>query len=312
MNNIKIVFMGTPDFSVPVLEALIKNYNVVAVVTQPDKQVGREGKIKTTPVKDLALAHNIPVLQPVKIRADYQSILAYEPDIIITCAYGQIIPKEIIDYPKYKCINVHASLLPKHRGGAPIHRAIIEGDTESGVTIMHMDYGMDNGDIITQESIPILDVDTAESLFNKLSNLGAELLVKTLPDILSNNINPVKQNENEATYSYNIKPEDELVDFNKDAKSVYNQIRGLNSWPVAYTMLNGKRLKVWESIIGDKSTNKEPGTITNTSNLGIHIQTKDLEIILTVIQPEGKKRMNAKDYLNGVKKEELIGKKLGD
>ena len=309
--DIKIVFMGTPDFSVPVLDALIKNYNVVAVVTQPDKQVGREGKIKMTPVKELALEHNIPVLQPERLRKEYQSVLDYEPDIIITCAYGQIVPKEIIDYPKYKCVNVHASLLPRHRGGAPIHRAIIEGDTETGITIMHMDYGMDNGDIIEQSIIEITELDTAETLFDKLSNLGASFLIEVLPKILSNNINPIKQNEEDATFSYNIKPEDEVVDFSKTAKEVYNQIRGLNSWPVAYTTLDNKRMKVWESKIGDKSTNKEVGTITNTSSDGIHVQTKDKEIILTVIQPEGKKRMNAKDYLNGVKKEELIGKKLG-
>ena len=309
--DIKIVFMGTPDFSVPVLDALIKNYNVVAVVTQPDKQVGREGKIKMTPVKELALEHNIPVLQPERLRKEYQMVLDYEPDIIITCAYGQIVPKEIIDYPKYKCVNVHASLLPHHRGGAPIHRAIIEGDKETGITIMHMDYGMDNGDIIEQSVIEITDTDTAETLFDKLSNLGASFLMEVLPKILSNNINPIKQNEEEATFSYNIKPEDEIVDFSKTAKEVYNQIRGLNSWPVAYTTLDNKRMKIWESKIGDKSTNKEAGTITNTSNDGIHVQTKDKEIILTVIQPEGKKRMNAKDYLNGIKKEELIGKKLG-
>ena len=309
--DIKIVFMGTPDFSVPVLDALIKNYNVVAVVTQPDKHVGREGKIKRTPVKELALEHNIPVLQPEKLRKEYQIVLDYEPDIIITCAYGQIVPKEIIDYPKYKCVNVHASLLPRHRGGAPIHRAIIEGDKETGITIMHMDYGMDNGDIIEQSKIEITDTDTAETLFDKLSNLGASFLMEVLPKILDNDINPIKQNEEEATFSYNIKPEDEVVNFNKNVRDVYNQIRGLNSWPVAYTTLDNKRMKVWESKIGNNKTSKEPGTITNTSNDGIHVQTKDKEIILTVIQPEGKKRMNAKDYLNGIKKEELIGKKLG-
>lgn len=309
--DIKIVFMGTPDFSVPVLDALIKNYNVVAVVTQPDKQVGREGKIKMTPVKELALQHNIPVLQPEKLRKEYQMVLDYEPDLIITCAYGQIVPKEIIDYPRFKCVNVHASLLPKHRGGAPIHRAIIEGDKETGITIMHMDYGMDNGDIIEQSVIEITNEDTAETLFDKLSNLGASFLMEVLPKILSNNINPIKQIEEEATFSYNIKPEDEIIDFSKNAQDVYNQIRGLNSWPVAYTTLDNKRMKVWESKIGDKTTNKEPGTITTTSNEGLHIQTNDKEIILTVIQPEGKKRMSAKDYLNGVKKEELIGKKLG-
>ena len=309
--DVKILFMGTPDFSVPVLAALIKSYNVVAVVTQPDKQVGREGRIKMTPVKELALENNIPVLQPARLKNEYKTVLDYEPDIIITCAYGQIVPKEIIDYPKYKCVNVHASLLPKHRGGAPIHRAIIEGDTETGITIMHMDYGMDNGDIIEQSKIEILDNDTAETLFDKLSNLGASFLMEVLPKILNNDISPIKQIEESATFSYNIKPEDEIIDFGKNAKDVYNQIRGLNSWPVAYTTLDNKRMKVWESRIGEKSTNKTPGTITATSNDGIHVQTKDKEIILTVIQPEGKKRMNAKDYLNGIKGEELIGKKLG-
>lgn len=307
----RIVFMGTPDFSVPVLDMLIKNYNVVAVVTQPDKQVGREGKIKMTPVKELALNYSIPVLQPERLRKEYNSVLEYEPDIIITCAYGQIVPKEIIDYPKYKCVNVHASLLPRHRGGAPIHRAIIEGDKETGITIMHMDYGMDNGDIIEQSKIEITDIDTAETLFDKLSNLGATFLSEVLPKIFENNINPIKQIEEEATFSYNIKPEDEIVNFNKPVVDVYNQVRGLNSWPVAYTLLDNKRMKVWETKIGNKKTNKEPGTIVGTSNEGIHVQTLDYEIILAVIQPEGKKRMNAKDYLNGINKEELIGKKLG-
>ena len=307
----KIVFMGTPDFSVPVLKMLIDNYNVVVVVTQPDKQVGREGKIKMTPVKELALSYNIPVLQPEKLKKEYMSVLEYEPDIVITCAYGQIVPKEIIDYPKYKCVNVHASLLPRHRGGAPIHRAIIEGDKETGITIMHMDYGMDNGDIIEQSKIVIEDTDTAETLFDKLSVLGASFLNEVLPKIFDNNINPICQNEAEATFSYNIKSEDEVVDFSKPVVDVYNQIRGLNSWPVAYTLLENKRMKVWESKIGSKKTEKEPGTIIGTSSEGIHVQTLDYEIILTVIQPEGKKRMNAKDYLNGINKEELIGKKLG-
>lgn len=307
----KIVFMGTPDFSVPVLQMLIENYNVIAVVTQPDKQVGREGKIKMTPVKELALSYDIPVLQPEKLRKEYMSILEYEPDIVITCAYGQIVPKEIIDYPKYKCVNVHASLLPKHRGGAPIHRAIIEGDKETGITIMHMDYGMDNGDIIEQSKIAIEDTDTAESLFDKLSVLGASFLNEVLPKIFDNNINPIVQNEAEATFSYNIKPEDEIVNFNKPVVDVYNQIRGLNSWPVAYTLLDNKRMKVWESKIGTKKTDKAPGMIIGASSEGIHVQTLDYEIILTVIQPEGKKRMNAKDYLNGINKEELIGKRLG-
>ncbi len=309
--DIKIVFMGTPDFSVPVLEALIKNYNVIGVVTQPDKQVGRHGEIRMTPVKELSLKYNIPVIQPERLRKESDLVLALKPDLIITCAYGQIVPKEIIDYPKYHCINVHASLLPRHRGGAPIHRAIMEGDKETGITIMYMDYGMDNGDIIAQSAIPITNEDTAETLFEKLSQLGATFLIETLPQILNGNIIPTKQIESEATFSYNIKPEDEIIDFNQDAQVVYNQIRGLNSWPVAYTKLNNKRIKVWASRVGSGNSNCEEGTIIKISNEGIHVQTKNGEIILTIIQPEGKKKMLARDYLNGIQKDELIGKRLG-
>lgn len=309
--DIKIVFMGTPDFSVPVLEALIKNYNVIGVVTQPDKQVGRHGEIRMTPVKELSLKYNIPVIQPERLRKESDLVLALKPDLIITCAYGQIVPKEIIDYPKYHCINVHASLLPRHRGGAPIHRAIMEGDKETGITIMYMDYGMDNGDIIAQSAIPITNEDTAETLFEKLSQLGATFLIEILPQILNGNIIPTKQIESEATFSYNIKPEDEIIDFNQDAQVVYNQIRGLNSWPVAYTKLNNKRIKVWASRVGSGNSNCEEGTIIKISNEGIHVQTKNGEIILTIIQPEGKKKMLARDYLNGIQKDELIGKRLG-
>lgn len=307
-DSIKIVFMGTPDFSVPVLEGLIENYNVVAVVTQPDKEIGRDNKLKISPVKECALNSNIPVLQPLKMRKEFQMVLDYEPDMIITCAYGQILPKEIIDYPKYKCINVHASLLPKYRGGAPIHRAIIEGDSKTGVTIMYMDYGMDNGNILTQSEVEITNTDTAETLFDKLKIVGKELLLESLPKILNNEITPQVQNDDEVTYAYNIKPEDEKIDFNKKNLEVYNQIRGLNSWPVAYTMLDNKRIKVWESSMSDLKIKGVPGEIVLLNNDGIGVKTKDGVIFLTVIQPEGKKRMISKDYINGIKKEDLLGK----
>jgi methionyl-tRNA formyltransferase len=309
-NNIKIVFMGTPDFSVEVLTGLIENYNVVAVVTQPDKQVGREGKIKMSPVKECAIKHNIDVLQPIKMRKEFQMVLDYEPDMIVTCAYGQILPKEIIDYPKHKCINVHASLLPKYRGGAPIHHSIIAGDKKTGITVMHMDYGMDNGNILTQREVEITNIDTAETLFGKLKIVGRELLLDTLPKILNNEISPQIQNEEEVTYAYNIKPEDEVVNFSKKTIDVYNQIRGLNSWPVAYTMLDNKRIKVWESIISDDKISGTPGKIISLDNNGIGVETLDGLIYLTVIQPEGKKRMLSKDYINGIKKEEWLGKIL--
>ena len=307
----RIVFMGTPDFSVPVLKMLLEHYQVVGVVTQPDKQVGREGKLSISPVKKVALEENIPIYQPVKIRKGYEEILSLNPDIIVTCAYGQIIPKEILDYPEYGCINVHASLLPKHRGGAPIHRAIMEGDSKTGITIMYMDVGMDDGDIIRQKEIPILDTDTAETLFDKLSVLGASLLEETLPDIFSKSVSRIKQKEEEATFSYNISKEDEKICFAKKRREVYNQIRGLNSFPVAYTILDGKRMKVWASKIGDEKKVPPCGTITSIGKEGIGVATLDGEIFLTEIQPEGKKKMLAADYINGYPhKENLIGKVL--
>jgi len=313
MNDLKVVFMGTPDFSVPVLEMLIKNTNVLGVVTQPDKPVGRTGKISISPVKELALSYNIKVFQPERIKNDYKDILDLNPDIIITCAYGQMIPMEVLDFPRLGCINVHASLLPYHRGGAPIHRAIINGDSKSGITIMYMGAGMDSGDIISQREVDILDSDTAESLFDKLSILGSELLKDTLPSIIEGTNDRIKQDETKATYSYNIKPEDEIIDFNKTKREVFNQIRGLNSWPVAYTYLDGKRLKVWLARIGDSNKDGEIGEIINIYKDGIGIKTLDGEIVLTLIQPEGKKKMNVLDYLNGLgeKKKELIGKRVG-
>ena len=216
MEQVKVVFMGTPDFSVPVLEGLIENYQVIGVVTQPDRKVGRRQEVVFSPVKEVALKHNIPVFQPEKIRSDYTDILALEPDIIITCAYGQIIPKEILEYPKYGCINVHASLLPKLRGGAPIHHAIIDGYDKTGITIMYMDEAMDSGDIISQRETKILDTDTVESLHDRLSRLGRELLMDTLPSILDGSAKRIKQDLASVTYAYNIQREEEYLYFNKN------------------------------------------------------------------------------------------------
>ena len=223
----RVVFMGTPDFSVPILDALIKNYKVKAVVTQPDKQVGRSGKIAKPPVKMFAEKNDILVIQLTRIKEQYQEIIDLDPDLIVTCAYGQILPKELLDYPKYGCINVHASLLPKLRGGAPIHRAIIEGYKKSGVTIMYMAPGMDDGDIISQKEIEITDIDTASTLHNKLSKLGSELLIETLPSIIGGTNERIKQDEREVTYAPVIKPIDEKLDFTKTSREIYNQIRGM-------------------------------------------------------------------------------------
>ena len=308
---LRVVFMGTPDFSVPILDALIKNYKVKAVVTQPDKQVGRSGKIAKPPVKRLAEEHNIVVIQLNKIKEEYQEIIDLDPDLIVTCAYGQILPKELLDYPRLGCINVHASLLPKLRGGAPIHRAIIEGHSKSGVTIMYMAPGMDDGDIISQKEVEITDTDTASTLHDKLSKLGSELLIETLPSIIEGTNERIPQKERKVTFAPIIKPVDEKIDFSKTSREVYNQIRGLNSFPGAYFILDGKRFKVWESIIVDEYfPNKLDGEIVKIYKEGIGVKTHNGVIVLTVIQPEGKSRMNAKDYLNGLK-ESLVGKIIG-
>lgn len=309
--EISVVFMGTPDFSVPVLKGLIDNYHVKAVVTQPDKLVGRNAILREPPVKKCASEYNVLVLQPRDIKEEYQEVIDLNPDIIITCAYGQIIPKELLDAPKYGCINVHASLLPKLRGGAPIHRCIIEGHSKTGITIMYMDVGMDTGDIISQSEIPILDNDTASSLHDKLSVLGRDLLLDTIPSILDGTNNRTPQNEEEVTYAFNIKPEDELIDFSKTKKEVYDQIRGLYSFPGAYCMLDGKRLKVWASLIGNNYyPEKLDGEITQIYKEGIGVKVSNGEIIITQLQLEGKKRMDATAFVNGVGKEKLIGNVL--
>ena len=309
--DLRIVFMGTPDFSVPVLQALIDNYKVKAVVTQPDKQVGRKGVLAKPPVKILAEEHNILVIQLNKVRNEYQEIIDLDPDIIITCAYGQILPKELLDYPRLGCINVHASLLPNLRGGAPIHRAILNGYTKTGVTIMYMAPGMDDGDIIAQEEIEITEMDTASTLHDKLSKLGSELLIKTLPSIIEGTNTRTKQDESLVTFAPIIKPEDEIIDFNKTTREVYNKIRGLNSFPGAYFMLEGKRFKVFESIISnDYFPESINGEIVKIYKEGIGVKTDNGVIILTVIQPEGKSRMQASAYLNGLK-ESLVGKVIG-
>lgn len=301
--------MGTPEFSVPVLEALIENYQVVGVVTQPDKEVGRHHEIKPTPVKEVALKNNILVLQPQRIKKEYQEILDLNADLIVTCAYGQMIPKEILDAPKYGCINVHASLLPKLRGGAPIHRAIINNETRTGITIMYMVEKMDAGDILAQEETPIFKEDNVGILHDRLSKMGAKLLIETIPDLINGKIKPIPQKEEEVTYAWNIKREEEKIDFNQRTIDIYNQIRGLNPWPGGYALLEGKVVKIYEARISDSFfTTKKNGEIGKIYEDGIGVSTKDGEIIITKLQPSGKRKMLAKEYLNGVHEEDLLGK----
>lgn len=309
MNRTKIVIMGTPDFAVPVLEMLIANYDVVLVVTKPDKPVGRKQILTPSPIKEVALKHQIPVFQPIKIREDYEAILEVKPDLIITCAYGQIIPKVVLDAPTIACLNVHASLLPKYRGGAPIHKALMDGAKETGITLMYMDVGMDTGDMIAKKVLKIEDSDNVGTLHEKLSKMGADLLKEELPNILNGTNHREVQNESEATYAYNIKREEEHLDFSKLGLELINQIRGLNPWPTAHFVLNDKEYKVLEANFVKKGT-KDPGIIVDITKDAIGISCQDGIIYITKIKPFGKSIMNTKDYLNGISKEKILNQKV--
>lgn len=300
MNKLKIVFMGTPQFSVPILESLIEHYDVIGVVTQPDKEVGRKKILTPTPVKECALKHGIPVYQPKKIRKEYQEIKDLNPDIIITAAYGQIVGMELLDSPKHRSINVHGSLLPKYRGGAPIQRSIMNGDEYTGITIMYMEKGMDSGDILSQRNLKIEDSDNNETVFEKMSYLGRDLLLETLPLLIEGKITPLKQNESEVTYAYNILPEEELLDFNKEAKDVFNHIRALSPAPGAYFMLKGEKIKVYDSKVSELTHQEEVGSIINVSKKGFMIACANGTVLeILEIQQTGKNRISARDFANG-------------
>lgn len=306
MRNTRVIFMGTPDFAVPILEVLLENTNVVLVVTQPDKEVGRHHELEPTPIKKVALKHNVEVFQPRKIREDYDKIIAANADIIITCAYGQIIPEVILNAPRLGCINVHASLLPRLRGGAPLHHALIDGETKTGITIMYMDKKMDTGDIISTAEYQIKDTDNVGTLHDTLSQLGKELLIETLPSIINGTNDRIPQNDNEATYACNITREEEHLDFNKTAREIYNKVRGLNPWPKANMIINGTEIKVLECYVGNQDSKLTSGTICELNKDSIGICTKDKVIYITKVKPFGKKEMSARDYINGINKEKLI------
>lgn len=308
MKDLKVIFMGTPEFSVPVLKTLIENTDVRLVVTQPDAYVGRKKILTPSPIKKLALENNIEVFTPNKIKEDYDKILKTECDIIITCAYGQIIPKILLDYPKYKCINVHASLLPKYRGGAPIHASIINGDDVTGITIMYMAEGMDDGNIIKQESIKIEEKDNINTLSDKLSYLGANLLIRTLPSILDGTCDNIKQDNNLVTFAYIIKRKDELIDFNKNYKDIYNKVRAL--YNRSYFIMNNIEYKIVKIRYEKEKSNI--GIINHIYKDGIGIGCLDGEVVVTEFIPSGKKQMLVSSYLNGIKKEELIGVKINE
>ena len=308
--KLKIVYMGTPEFSATVLNGLLEQYDIRAIVTQPDRPAGRHGNLESSPVKKIADEHTILALQPEKIKNSYDEVLALNPDLIITCAYGQLLPRELLVAPRLGCVNVHASLLPKLRGGAPIHKAIIDGYSKTGITIMYMNTGMDEGDIISQKEIPIEYDDTAETLHDKLAVLGKELLLETLPSILNGTNNRIKQDSYSATYAPIIKREDERIDFSKSKRQIYNKIRGLNSWPGAYCMIDGKILKVWESRETDNVFNELlDGQITAFYDDGFGVKVSNGEVVFKTVQLEGKKKVSARDFING-HKEINVGKIL--
>lgn len=299
-----IVFMGTPDFSVPVLTMLKdEGYHILAVVTQPDRPVGRKRVLTPPPVKVEAERLNIPVIQPEKLvgSEELQEILNLQADLIVTAAFGQILPKELLEAPRLGCINVHASLLPKYRGGAPIHQAIIDGEKETGVTIMYMVEKLDAGNIISQITVPIEETDYTGLLFEKLSAAGVTLLRETMPSIVKETNDSIVQDESLVTFARNISREEERIDWTKDGEDIYNQVRGLHPWPVAYTTFQDQNVKVWWSEKVSMSSDAEPGTIIHIEKDRIIVKTgNDTAIAITDLQPAGKKRMDAQVFINGV------------
>ncbi len=297
----KIVFMGTPDYSVKTLEALMSaGHEIAAVFAQPDKPVGRKHILTPPPVKACAEKHNIPVFQPNTLRDGkaFEALKEINPDVIVVVAYGKILPEEILNLPKFKCINGHASLLPKYRGASPIQWCIVCGETETGITTMLLDKGMDTGDILEQTVVEIGAEETAEELFERLSSISADLMVSTLEKIEKGEITPIKQDDSEATYAPIIKKEMAQIDFNKSASDISNAVRGYYSWPCAFFFLNGKRIKVIKACVGNK-TKAKSGTICNTNDV-LSIACGDNNALdILILQPEGSKAMTAKQFLCG-------------
>lgn len=308
----KIIFMGTPEFSVPILKALHKEYGVELAITQPSRPVGRKKVMTDPPVAVAAKLLGIELYQPETMNSEeaLKIVSDIEPDLIITAAFGQLLPENILNVPVKGALNVHASLLPKHRGGAPIHRALINGDKETGVTIMYMAKKLDAGDIITAERVQIEDSDNTGILFDKLSRVGASLLMKTIPDVLEGTNSRITQDDNEATFSPNILKTDEIISFYQPARDVFNQIRGLVPWPVGHTMQGDKRLKIFSAELTDAKTDVAPGTITGKSENGFLVATADELINITEVQIAGKKKNNALDFISN--NSDLIGTKLGE
>lgn len=297
----RVVFMGTPDFSVPALENIEKKYEVVAVVTQQDRPKGRGHKMQYTPVKEKAIELEIPVYQPKRVKdPEFVDILkTLKPDVIVVIAFGQILSKEILELPKYGCINVHASLLPKYRGAAPIQWAVINGDKKSGVTTMYMAEGLDTGDIIDTSEIVLDEKETGGSLFDKLADLGGKLILNTLDKLETGTATRTRQDDARSTYAGKITKELGKIDFTKSAAEIERLIRGLNPWPSAFTYMDDKMLKIWNADVLEETVEEDPGTITEVNKKFIKVATGEGYLLLKEIQLEGKKRMNVTSFLNG-------------
>lgn len=307
-----IIFMGTPDFSATVLKGLLesKQYEILAVVTQPDRAVGRKKEIRMTPVKELALDYGLPIYQPEKLSksAELDSLLNLNADGIVTAAFGQFLPRKLLDSVNF-AVNVHASLLPKYRGGAPIHYAIINGDKEAGVTIMEMVKEMDAGDMIARRAIPIEETDNVGTMFEKLALVGRDLLLESLPSYLAGDLKPVPQDKNQVTFSPNILPEKERIDWTKTNHQIFNQIRGMNPWPVAHTLLNGERFKIYEATPVEGLG--QAGEILVIGKKELIVATGEGALSLQTVQPAGKSKMTIIDFLNGLGRQLSVGDFFG-
>ena len=304
----KVIFMGTPDFSVGTLEALIEaGHEVALVVTQPDKPKGRGGKMQYTPVKEVAVAHNIPVYQPKRIREPecIEELRKYNADIMVVIAFGQILPKEILEMTPYGCVNVHASLLPSYRGAAPIQWAVINGEKVSGVTTMQMNEGLDTGDMLLKVEIPLDEKETGGSLHDKLAEAGARLCVETLDALKAGTVTPEKQGDSPTSYAKMLDKHMGKIDWKMSAKEIERLIRGLNPWPSAYTRWNenDKGMKIWEAEVAEGQTDKAAGTVVEVAKDGFFVQTGDGLLKITALQIPGKKRMDAAAFLRGYQME---------
>lgn len=306
----RILFMGTPVFACSILKCLMDHhYHVVGVVSQPDKKVGRKQILTPTPVKKMALEYGLDVYQPEHIADLYETLKEMDLDCIITCAYGQFIPRKILDLPRIRCINVHASLLPKYRGGAPIHKAIIEGEKESGVSIMEMVDKMDAGDVCHVKKVTITQEDTMGSLHDKLAVCGAEALLEVLDDVLNQSAHFEKQDETQVTYAWNISKEEEKIDFTESSMRIYNHIRGLIPAPVGYAYLDGKKIKFHKVGYMEENCDEQKGTLIGLKEDALWVSLEDAVLMIYELQLEGKPKMSARDYYNGQGKN-MVGKKF--